>query len=204
MCEKLMQKYAKENYIIPYDLNWRKGHIYSVVFEENKDLMRGKILYLGCNNGSSACILSKYCEELIGVDINENAIEKAKSLIDRQGIKNTKFVNSNILKMPFKDNYFDGVYAFQILEHIYPEDMDIALKEIKRVLKPDGRIIVEFPTSNSIYYRAPWHVFFFKDEETIKKVFSKFFNIEKIYHETRYNPERQTEIHDDWRVFLVK
>ena len=197
-------KYEKENYIIQYDLNWRRGHIYSVVFEENKDLMKGKILYLGCNNGTSTAILSQYCEELVGVDINNDALEEARKLIAEQGIKNTKFVNSNILKMPFEDNSFDGIYAFQILEHIYPEDMDIVLKEIKRILKPNGRLIAEFPTPETKYYDAEWHVFFFKDEEKIKEVFERFFKIEKIYRETRTNPGRPLERHNDWRVFMVK
>ena len=123
-------KYKKENYVHKFGLNWRRGHIYSLVFEENKDLMKGKILYLGCNSGTSTAILSQYCEELVGVDINNDTLEEAKKLITEQGIKNTTFVNANILKMPFEDNSFDGIYAFQILEHIYPEDMDIALKEI--------------------------------------------------------------------------
>ena len=176
------EKYKKEDYVIGYDLEWRKGHIYSLVFKENKDLMKGKILYLGCNNGTSICILSQYCDELIGLDINKDALEEAKRLIEKEKILNIKLVNANICSMPFEDNSFDGIYALQILEHIYPDDMDKALKEIKRVLKPNGIVIVEFPTPISTYYQERCHVFFFENEEKIRKVFSKFFKIKKIYH----------------------
>jgi len=196
------EKYRKESYIIEYDLEWRKGHIYSLIFKENKDLMKGKILYLGCNTGTSLVILSPYCDELVGVDINKEALKEAEKLIKKEKISNIKLVQANILNMPFEDNEFDGVYALQILEHIYPEDMDKTLKEIKRVLKPKGICIAEFPTPTSKDYKIKEHVFFFENEAKIRAVFERFFRIEKIYHETRGNPARPYEKHDDWRVWL--
>lgn len=209
----------KENIVISkatpsYDLNWRKGHINSIIFEENsKKLMKGQILYLGCNDGTSCCILSKYCSKLIGLDINEEALEAAKELIKKEGITNTEFIHANLCSMPFKDNFFDGIYALQVIEHIFPEDQESALKEIRRVLKKGKPLYVQFPHPTNKDYtdwlskekgKPEMHVFFFKSEEMIKEHFGKFFKIEKIFREFRVNPGRQNERQNSWTVVLRK
>lgn len=204
MEDNLDEKYIKkENYVHNFSLKWRLGHIYAVVFREHKKLMNGKILYLGCNSGTSVCVLSPHCDSVVGVDINENAIKSAKKLARKHKIKNVEFVCSNVCKMPFPDNSFDGVYAFQILEHIYPEDMDMVLNEIKRVTKTGGNILVETPTPENNYYRHSTHKFFFDNEYVIRKVLDGFFDIKKIQLETRYNPKSDTGTpHNDWLVVM--
>lgn len=197
------EKYRKkENIIIEYDVDWRRGHLFPVIFRENRRLMKGKILYLGCNNGTSLVCLSEYCKKLVGLDINEDALKVAERWIDDEGITNTELVHANICEMPFKDNSFDGIYAFSVIEHIFPEDQDKALSEIRRVLKKGKYLLVEFPTPTSGSYIHKQHVFNFKNEEFIKKHFSRYFKINKIIRETRRNPGRPSERHDSWIVKL--
>lgn len=199
------EKYRKKEKVLASpSLEWRKGHIYPVIFMENKDLMKGRILYLGCNDGTSCCLLSPYCEELVGVDINENALEEAKKLIKKEGVTNTKFVHANICDMPFENNSFDGVYAFNVMEHIFPEDQEDALKEIKRVLKKDKFFLVQVPTPQEPYYKDKdgMHVFFFKSEEMIRDHFGKSFKVDGVSIENRVNPGRPHERHSIWMVIL--
>ena len=206
----------KENIVISkttpsWGLEWRKGHLNSTIFKENKDLMKGKILYLGCNDGTSCCILSQYCDELVGIDINEEALEFARKLIKRQGVTNTKFVHSNVCDLPFEDNSFDGIYSLQFFEHIFSEDQENALKEIKRVLKKGKPLYAQFPHPEGESYIDHWskqrgkpemHVFFFKNEEMLRKHFGRFFKVEKVFRERRTNPGRPAESHNDWGVVL--
>jgi ubiquinone/menaquinone biosynthesis C-methylase UbiE len=53
--------------------------------------------------------------------------------------------NGNVLEMPYQDNQFDTVLLISILEHLKPEELDRALREIKRVLKPGGQVVYGVP-----------------------------------------------------------
>jgi len=57
--------------------------------------------------------------------------------------------NMNVLDIPFEDNYFDLVICNHILEHVN-EDID-AMKEICRVLKPNGKAILQVPIAKNTY-----------------------------------------------------
>lgn len=96
-----------------------------------------KILEYGCGTG----ILSQYLLELRpnlaieGVDISPKAIGVAKKTLKKY--KNANFQPADCLHLPFKDNTFDAVVGNSILHHIPLEE---ALSEIRRVLKPNGKI----------------------------------------------------------------
>ena len=57
--------------------------------------------------------------------------------------KNVIYVRANALALPFRDNYFDQAFAFEVIEHIVNDKQ--FLKEIRRVTKPNGSIIMSTP-----------------------------------------------------------
>ena len=97
---------------------------------------RVKILNIGCGTGGTIPLLKKF-GKVTNVD---NSPEVAKYL-KRNGIKDVVLVDS--LKLPFQDNEFDIVVGFDVLEHIKQEDT--ALKEWRRVIKPDGHLFLTVP-----------------------------------------------------------
>ena len=72
-----------------------------------------------------------------------------ESGIERLQIKNCKLQVADVQKLPFADNYFDIVFVLDILEHV--KQADIGIKEIHRVLKPDGFVILSGPTESWFY-----------------------------------------------------
>lgn len=60
-----------------------------------------------------------------------------------------QFSNADIFHLPFKKDSFDIIYALDMLEHL--DNVDLALAEIKRVLKNDGFFIVSIPNENNFY-----------------------------------------------------
>ena len=64
--------------------------------------------------------------------------------------------NGNVLSMPYEDNQFDTVLLISILEHLKPQELTQAFKEIKRVLKPGGQIVYGVPVER------PFMVFMFR------------------------------------------
>ncbi len=99
-----------------------------------------RILDVGCGNGNFTVLIGKACKakEIYGLDISEKYIEMARKI----GIKVFRLdVDSE--DFPFKDNYFDAVFAGEIIEHLY--DPDHLLDEVYRVLKKDGILILTTP-----------------------------------------------------------
>jgi SAM-dependent methyltransferase len=93
-------------------------------------------LDIGCGTGIILQFLSEY-----GKSYGLDASEKAISFCKQRGLSNV-FLGS-ALKLPFENEFFSAVIILDVLEHI-DEDMD-CLKEVFRVLKKDGIIIISVP-----------------------------------------------------------
>jgi ubiquinone/menaquinone biosynthesis C-methylase UbiE len=97
-----------------------------------------KILDLGCGVGQWFEFFKDKKVDYFGVDFAEKLIEIAKERYP-QG----KFVVASVFDLPFKNNFFDKVYAISLFHHIPSNDFRIkALKEAKRVLKENGILIL--------------------------------------------------------------
>ena len=79
------------------------------------------------------------------VSPNKNKIEKARLVSKKTGINATFFVG-DITKIPFKEKTFDKIIFSDVLEHMVNDK--IALKEVVRILKPGGTLILSVPCKN--------------------------------------------------------
>lgn len=102
-----------------------------------------RILDIGCGEGILEKELRKKTEKgkIYGVDFNINTDN-----LNKLHLKNCRFMIGDATKLKFRKNYFDIVFAIDILEHI--KDAKKALKEIKRVLKDKGVLILSGPTES--------------------------------------------------------
>jgi SAM-dependent methyltransferase len=98
---------------------------------------RPRILDVGCGTGANLLMLSKY-GEAEGVDVSEDALAFCRE----RGLDKVRLGAAE--ELPYEDNTFDLVTAFDVVEHI---DDDLAgLSEMQRVLRPGGRVLVFVPT----------------------------------------------------------
>lgn len=109
---------------------------------------RGKILDVGCGAGA---FIEKYINDGMSVytlDFSWGMILQTMSRFERKEPA-PKYVRGMAQHIPFADNSFDGVTSVNTL-HNMPEagDVFIAMKEMARVLKPGGSLLVEFRNSN--------------------------------------------------------
>ena len=103
-----------------------------------------KILDYGCGPGTFSIKMSKMTKNIVcGVDISENFINECGRLKKKLNLKN--FMPSAISpgSLPFKDNTFDKILLFHVIHHL--EDIEKNFKEINRVLKKNGKIIIYEP-----------------------------------------------------------
>ncbi len=94
------------------------------------------ILDLG---GGTGWFAKKLEEKIPNIEVY--SIDLARPWMRLDGVE---YIQGNALKLPFKDNSFDVVSAHAILHHV-PENLDEAIKEVERVLKPHGLFIAEEP-----------------------------------------------------------
>lgn len=107
----------------------------------------GKILDLGCNIGNfSSALAKKYPHaDIVGVDNVDCMIETAQALYG--SMPNLTFRAMSAAELNFSDNEFDCVCFLEVIEHL--DDPVRAIKEIRRVLKPGGKLIL---STNNVYY----------------------------------------------------
>lgn len=79
-----------------------------------------------------------------GIDISDIAITKARKEL------NGKFLKGSILKIPFKDNFFNVILCLEVLEHIKPNLIFKSITELNRVLKDDGLLILSIPINENL------------------------------------------------------
>ena len=104
-----------------------------------------KLLDIGCWDGyiMQQVLKSKRARSTTGIDNSKPAIAACrKKKLDAYWVKTVDE------KMPFKKNEFDAVLAGEIIEHLY--DVNTFLKEINRVLKPGGQLIITTPNFASL------------------------------------------------------
>jgi SAM-dependent methyltransferase len=105
-----------------------------------------RILNVGCKDAWLEELAKGRCKEIIGIDINTEAISRNNKKIKN---KTVRFLRVDITeKTPFKNRSFDKVCFLDVIEHL-PQGTEVkALKEINRVLKNDGVLILSTPNNN--------------------------------------------------------
>lgn len=96
-----------------------------------------KILDLGCGVGDRSKYFSRF-GKVVGVDISSENIEEAKKKYPE-----IDFRTMNAENLSFEKDFFDRIYAFDVLEHV--SDLEKTLDEIKKVLKRGGKLQVDIP-----------------------------------------------------------
>jgi ubiquinone/menaquinone biosynthesis C-methylase UbiE len=99
----------------------------------------GKILDVGCGTGTMGLVLAQMRYHVIGIDISEEMIAKARKKAEEGGIAIT-LISADAECLPFEDGSFDAVVTRHLLWTI--PCPDIALREWHRVLVPGGRVII--------------------------------------------------------------
>jgi ubiquinone/menaquinone biosynthesis C-methylase UbiE len=107
------------------------------------DFCRGKrVLDIGCFSGYGENLLSSSADEVVACDNDMEALTSAKRNYEAG---NVRFLAASAGELPFPDKSFEVVIAFQILEHLPPDRVPAFLREIKRVIRKGGLLLLTTP-----------------------------------------------------------
>jgi ubiquinone/menaquinone biosynthesis C-methylase UbiE len=140
---------------------WIQELIVLKVLRQQISLRKGKVvLEIGCGNGNGTKLIKKYFKpkEIYGIDLDPKMIEIAQKKQKAEGVF---FTVGDAAKLPYKDQMFDAVFDFGVIHHIAA--WKECLKEVKRVLKPGGQLIIEDVSIETF-------------ENPLGRFFRKFFN----------------------------
>jgi SAM-dependent methyltransferase len=103
------------------------------------------VLDCGCGPGSITLSIATRIGNgrVVGVDFGETQIHRATETARERGIRNATFQTADCNSLPFEDASFDRIFSNALMEHL--TDPVHALRELLRVLKPDGVIGVSSP-----------------------------------------------------------
>ncbi len=149
-----------------------------------------RVLDLGCGSGRMFEMFANENIDYVGVDFSERLIDIAKR---KYG---DFFQQADILNLPFPDQNFDSVWSIAVLHHIPTVELRRrVLSEIKRVLRPNGRVVVTCWRIRSLFrkdlfipfngQKRYYHVF--SKREMVKLFKSAGFEIEEIRFLKRNN-----------------
>ncbi|MEK3675532.1 class I SAM-dependent methyltransferase [Paenibacillus sp. FSL R10-2771] len=178
-------KYTGERFIPDNDgleIEAEHVHRYKAITSGLKNL---KVLDAGCGTGYGSLFMSQYAKEVIGIDISQETITWCEEHYSDQ--KNLKFLQASLENLPFSDSEFDCIVIFEVIEHVDAQIQNMFLKEAKRILKPDGILIMSTP-NRSIYtdksgYTNPYHIaeFYIND---FKEYLNQEFLYTKLYNQS--------------------
>ncbi|HEY2359844.1 MAG TPA: methyltransferase domain-containing protein [Candidatus Angelobacter sp.] len=98
------------------------------------------ILDVACGPGLLACALARVAKHVTGIDMTPAMLERARKTQQEQGLKNVSWQHGDVYSLPFPPEQFTIVSSRFVLHHL--QDPLAALKEMKRVCKHGGKIVV--------------------------------------------------------------
>ncbi|NJY61480.1 class I SAM-dependent methyltransferase [Salinimicrobium sp. CDJ15-81-2] len=179
--DKLSEYYKSENYISHTD---SKRSFLDKVYQKVKNLMlqkkinwiekshsgKGRILDIGAGTGDFLVAAKNAGWETLGLEPNLGA----RKLAAKKGVE----LIEDIYSLP--DSHFDVITMWHVLEHV--PDLDWQLKELDRILKPDGLLVIAVPNYKSYdaqkykehwaAYDVPRHLYHFSPE-AMRKIFQQ-------------------------------
>lgn len=117
-----------------------------------EDYRGSRVLDAGCGTGEYACWFASRGAEVTAIDLSPASLEEARAYADRHGLTGASFERRSVLDTGLADESFDLVYCTGVLHHT--ETPFEGLRELTRVLRPEGKIVISLYHSGGFLLRA--------------------------------------------------
>jgi len=133
-----------------------------------------RVLEIGFGEGYGTAELAAQVASVVGLDVDAESVAHAGA---KYGAENCTFQAYDGNRIPFDEGTFDAAVSFQVIEHI--QDDRAYLAEIRRVLKPDGRLLLTTPNGRIRVRpgRRPWNRFHVREyhADQLAQVMGEYF-----------------------------
>lgn len=173
--------YEKENILVRDDMPFRYGHYDYSFLSTYASLLGQRVLHLGCNTGANSIILARLGHEVHAVDLNEAALERARENLrsEPESVRRrVRFQLAHFPRMELPEAYYSSAIALDVIEHLYPEDLEATLRRVKAALQPGGTLLIHTPNGDS--FADPVHIQKFT-VETARELIGRHFAARRCY-----------------------
>jgi SAM-dependent methyltransferase len=143
---------------------------------------------MGCGPGHVAHYLHQHGVQVCGVDFSAAMVERARRLVP-----GVEFRQGDMMALDAPDGAWAGIAAFYSIIHIPRDDMARAFSELRRVLRPDGILLLAFHIGDGTIHLEEWwgqkvcvDFFFFQPDEVVDRLRAAGFEIEEIFERDPY------------------
>lgn len=104
------------------------------------------IVDIGCGLGEATIAFARFAQKAIGLEVDQDVVDRCNKRFHEAGHSNAsaKVFNGTIL--PFADSSIDLIYSNNVFEHLHPDDALTQTRDVYRVLKPGGRVVIITPS----------------------------------------------------------
>jgi len=160
---------------------FHKGHsIYGehfIRYEATKQIVAGKtVLDIASGSGYGTKMIACSAKKVFGVDVSKESVDYAKRNF---GAKNIEYICGDGESIPLDDGSVDVVVSFETIEHI--KDYKAFMKEVNRVLKKDGLLLLSTPNELEFAEGNHFHLHEFEQDELVSLIKLHFKNIKMYY-----------------------
>ena len=141
---------------------------------DQRKITSGKLLDLGTGPATQAVWLAKRGFKVIGSDLSEAAIKRARNLYVNE--KNVDFIVDDILNSKLRENEFDYILDRGCFHVLLPADRQRYVAKIKQILKDNGMLFLKCFSDKEPRQEGPYKF----SQEEIRGLFSKYFRIDSI------------------------
>jgi SAM-dependent methyltransferase len=148
-----------------------------------------RILDIGCGIGSYTYLIDS--NNCFGIDVDMNALKIAKRYCS-----NSDFILASVLNLPFKEESFDIIFMWGVIEYIENETEKNAIEEIHRTLVPGANLLLSAPNYHFIYNIVDLEHFFRRRQRHIK-----IKKLIRLITETGFSIKQHT-IRGGWKTII--
>lgn len=161
--------------------------IYSIV--ERADIQPGqRVLDVGCGRGEVAFNLAAIGAFAVGVDYSSSALRLATSMRTEHAelADDVALTMCDAKQLPFRSQSFDAAFMLDVVEHLQTWELQLALTEVRRLLRPDGALYIHtMPNARFYHYVYP-----------VLRVLSRVTRGKRLPHDPRSGYEHSMHVNE--------
>lgn len=109
------------------------------------------VLDAGCGTGVNICKIGALVSGIVGIDFSDEMIKRAEQRISTEKIPNARVMLGDVTRIEFPSDIFDKVICTSVLQYLSDDECMAALREMFRVCKEGGTIVIHAKNQTSLY-----------------------------------------------------